>query len=159
MYEVTLDIGQLLYYAAAAVVTYYALQFSSILLPTGGKQIKVDAALAEPPTPETYAAVKAVGWTAALLPTITCGTSATHRMPHTCGEARARSVAVRSGGGQSPPREGTISKTPASARPHPRDRCPTSFPAAVGNRCQRDWQFADAFAKCHPETGCFSRKK
>ena len=53
MYEVTLDIGQLLYYAAAAVATYYAFQFSSILLPTGGKQIKVDAALAEPPQPET----------------------------------------------------------------------------------------------------------
>merc|ERR1719439_230295 len=52
MYEVTVDIGQLLYYAAAAVATYYALQFSSILLP-GGKQIKVDAALAEPPQPET----------------------------------------------------------------------------------------------------------
>ena len=47
-HEITVDIGQLLYYAAAAVVTYYALQFSSILLPTGGKQIKVDAALAEP---------------------------------------------------------------------------------------------------------------
>ena len=53
MYEVTLDIGQLLYYAAAALATYYALQFSSILLPTGGKPIKVDAALAEPPQPES----------------------------------------------------------------------------------------------------------
>ena len=53
MYEVTLDIGQLLYYAAAAVATYYALQFSSILLPTGGKPVSVDAALAEPPNPET----------------------------------------------------------------------------------------------------------
>ena len=41
MYEVTVDIGQLLYYAAAAVATYYALQFSSILLPTGGEQVKV----------------------------------------------------------------------------------------------------------------------
>ena len=53
MYEITLDIGQLLYYAAAAVVTYYALQFSSILLPTGGEPVAVDAALAEPPQPET----------------------------------------------------------------------------------------------------------
>ena len=43
-HEVTVDIGQLLNYAAAALATYYALQFSSILLPTGGKQIKVDAA-------------------------------------------------------------------------------------------------------------------
>ena len=36
-----MDIAQLLYYAAAAVATYYALQFSSILLPTGGKPISV----------------------------------------------------------------------------------------------------------------------
>ena len=53
MYEVTLDIGQLLYYAAAAVATYYALQFSSILLPTGGERVLVSAELAEPPQPET----------------------------------------------------------------------------------------------------------
>ena len=53
MYEVTIDLAQWAYYAAAALVTYYALQFSSILLPTGGKPITVSEELAEPPQPET----------------------------------------------------------------------------------------------------------
>ena len=53
MYEVTIDLAQWAYYFAAAVATYYALQFSSILLPTGGEQVVVSEELAEPPTPET----------------------------------------------------------------------------------------------------------
>ena len=53
MYEVTIDLAQWAYYFAAAVATYYALQFSSILLPTGGEQVVVSGELAEPPQPET----------------------------------------------------------------------------------------------------------
>ena len=47
MYEVTIDLAQWAYYFAAAVATYYALQFSSILLPTGGEQVVVSEELAE----------------------------------------------------------------------------------------------------------------
>lgn len=50
--EITLDLAQCASYALAAVVTYYVLQFSSLVLPTAAKQVNVDATLAEPPQPE-----------------------------------------------------------------------------------------------------------